>query len=367
MRPSPIKILVRHFLLFVSLAVAPVAWADSSVTTRRSVTQIADGIYMIRHPDAPDTFPQGNTTVIIGDRGVFVVDSCYLPSSAREDIAQIRQWTNKPVLWLLNTHWHNDHVQGNSAYREAFPQINIVAHEQTARQIAGYIPGYPSRFPAIAAQYQQMIDTGKDADGKAIPPTQIADLKNALAGKASVLKELEHNAIVTPNITFDHEFNVGLGNREVRVKFLGRGNTAGDAIAYLPREKIVVTGDLLDSPVPYLGGGFPADEIETLKKLDMLDASTIVPGHGDVLHDKVLLHDVIDFLRTVTDLVSKQVYAAGNGSRNLDKIRKRVMESLDLEKWRSKLGGSSQEDHEFFESFSLDGVITAAYARTWGR
>src|SRR5262249_22122129 len=88
----------------------------SAAGSQRMVTKLADGIYEIEHKDAPDHFPQGNTVVIIDDAGVLVVDSCYLPSSAREDIAQIRQWTNKPIRYLLNTHWHNDHNQGNAAY-----------------------------------------------------------------------------------------------------------------------------------------------------------------------------------------------------------------------------------------------------------
>ncbi|MCI0352946.1 MAG: MBL fold metallo-hydrolase, partial [Acidobacteriales bacterium] len=89
--------------------------ADSSSTKQRTVTQLAEGIYEIRHPDAPDQFPQSNTTVIIGDRDVLVVDSCYLPSAAREDIAQIKKWTSKPLRYLVNNHWHFDHTMGNRA------------------------------------------------------------------------------------------------------------------------------------------------------------------------------------------------------------------------------------------------------------
>jgi len=100
---------IRALAIFVLIMVGVSCWADSIATHERTVTKLAEGIYEIRHPDAPDTFPQGNTTVIIGDRGVFVVDSCLLPSSARQDIAQIKQWTDKPVLFLLNTHWHFDH------------------------------------------------------------------------------------------------------------------------------------------------------------------------------------------------------------------------------------------------------------------
>ena len=70
---------------------------DSVTTRERSTTPVAAGIYVIRHEDAPDTFPQGNTTVIVGERETLVVDSCYLPSSAKKDITKIQKWTTKPV------------------------------------------------------------------------------------------------------------------------------------------------------------------------------------------------------------------------------------------------------------------------------
>src|SRR5438270_2965672 len=106
-------------LATILIAVSALGFADSIATHARTVTQLADGIYEIRHPDAPDTFPQGNTTVIIGAKGVFVIDSCLLGSSTREDVEQIRKWTNKPVVYLLNTHWHFDHTLGNSIYAAA--------------------------------------------------------------------------------------------------------------------------------------------------------------------------------------------------------------------------------------------------------
>src|SRR5262245_61208386 len=98
----------------------------------RKVTTLADGVYEIEHRDESQS---GNTTVVVGDRQVLVVDSCFLPSEAREDIAQIRQWTDKPVTFLLNTHFHNDHNLGNRVYMEAFPMITIIAHVETKREM----------------------------------------------------------------------------------------------------------------------------------------------------------------------------------------------------------------------------------------
>ena len=91
-------------------------------------------------------------------------------------------------------------------------------------------------------------------------------------------------------LTFDHDFTVDVGNREVQVKFMGRGNTAGDAVVYLPKEKIVVAGDLVVYPIPYIYDGYPTEWIQTLQNLAQLDADSIVPGHGPILHDKAYIY-----------------------------------------------------------------------------
>jgi cyclase len=353
--------------LLLALIAAPAAFGDSVNTKERTVTKLAEGVYEIRHPDAPDTFPQGNTTVIIGDKEVLVVDSCYLPSSAREDIAQIRQWTNKPVRYLLNTHWHNDHVQGNTAYADAFPSLAIIARSETQKQIAEYVVRYFERFPNRAAQFKKMIETGKDERGEPLTEIDKRDLKNALAGLEPVGAELRNLVLRLPNLTFDRELDIDLGNREVQVKFLGRGNTAGDAVAYLPRGKILIAGDLLDSPVPYLGGGYPSEEIATLEKMAQVDAETIVPGHGDILHGKAYLYQVIALLKTVVSEVSEAIYRLGNGPRKLEAVKKEVQQKIDLNALRQQFAGDDIDNRNFFDTFSLPGLIEAAYAELWPR
>jgi len=271
------------FLYFLS----SLSFADSSVTTQRTITKLAEGVYEIRHPDAPDTFPQGNTTVIIGERSVLVVDSCLLPSSAREDVDQIRKWTNKPVSFLVNTHWHFDHTLGNGTYATAFPAIQIIAHKATCKTIADFNQGAVVRYPKRADRFKKILETGKNADGKPLSDNERKDYEHALAGLAPVVAEFNGIMQVNPNVIFDHELDIDLGNRPAEIKFLERGNTAGDTVIYLPNEKILMTGDLVDHPVPYLFGGFPVDFVNTLHVLKKIDAQTLVPGHGDVLHDKL--------------------------------------------------------------------------------
>jgi len=334
-------------------------FADSTSTTQRTVTKLADGIYEIRHPDAPDTFPQSNTTVVVGEKAVLVVDSCLLPSAAREDIEQIRQWTNKPVTYLLNTHWHFDHTLGNRTYAEAFPSIQIVAQKNTQKVIADFNPGAVERYPTRAQRFQKILDSGKDADGKVLTPGDRKDYEKSIAGLAPVVAEFKTTSQVVPNVSFEKELNIDLGNRPVEIRFLGRGNTAGDAVVYLPNEKLLITGDLVDHPVPYLFGGFPLDQVNTLQALTQFDANIIVPGHGDVLHDMSYIHQMIDFLKAVNTAIEKEV----NGGKTAEEVKDSFPKSFNVKTWKEKFAGASAEDGEFFDG-SFEGLVKASYAQT---
>src|SRR3954465_4326383 len=234
------------------IALLPLAaLADTANTSARTLTKLGDGIWEIRHPDAPDGVPQGNTTVIAGDKAVLVVDSCLLPSSAKQDIEQIRKWTPKPVTWLVNTHWHFDHTAGNAAYADAFPGLQIVAHEHTKKMIESFNPGAVARYPGRQQRFEKMLQMGKDQDGKPLTDALRADLKKSLTGLASVVAEMKGLVQLVPNVVFEHELRLDLGNREVQVRFLGRGNTAGDTVVFLPREKLLLAGGPLAPPPPH--------------------------------------------------------------------------------------------------------------------
>jgi cyclase len=342
---------------------------DSGKTLERTVVKLAEGIYTIRHKDAPDTFPQGNTTVIIGDREVLVVDSCYLPSSAREDIADIRKWTNKPVRYLVNTHWHFDHTMGNGTYWDAFPGLNIIAHVETARQSAGYNPGWFERFPKRGDRMKQTLETGKDNNGKVLSEGERKEYADAIAGIAPVQDEFKTILDRNPNVTFDSEMDVDLGNRTVRIMHLGRGNTAGDAIILLPNEKIIMTGDLVVHPVPYMFGGYPKDFGVTLHKLDQLNFETMIPGHGEVMRTteaRAYVRLLIDFIEDVTAQVSAETHRLGSGAANLPAIRDSVTKKIHVALWRRKFAGDNKDEQDAFDT-TFAAMITAAHAEISSR
>ena len=359
---------VANFLFIFALCSAAFA-ADSVKTAERSFVKLAEGVYAIRHKDAPDTFPQGNTTVVIGEREVLVVDSCYLPSAAREDIAQIRQWTTKPVRYLVNTHWHYDHTMGNGTYWEAFPGLSIIAHAETAKQSANYNPGWFERFPRRADAFKRVLAEGRDNNGKALSDGEKKEYEEAIRGLEPVHAEFRALRDKTPNFTFDSALSIDLGNREVQIRHMGRGNTAGDTIVYLPKEKILVSGDLVVHPVPYMFGGYPSDFVKTLGKLNQMDFQTIVPGHGEILRggqgrEYIVL--LAGFTNAVLAEVGKQINLIGNGQRNLEPVRQAVQKNFDVAPWRQRFAGADKDNQDFFDT-TYAGLITAAHAEIWGQ
>jgi glyoxylase-like metal-dependent hydrolase (beta-lactamase superfamily II) len=295
-----------------------------------------------------------------------------LPSSAREDIAQIRQWTDKPVRYLLNTHWHNDHNQGNASYADAFPALTIIAQNETAKMMALRVASYLSDYPHRMELFQQEIDSGRYPSGTPLTESEIEDLKNAVKGgraaSDAVSAEFRNLRVKLPNVTFDHELGIDLGNREVQMKYLGRGNTVGDAIVYLPKEKILIAGDLVDSPVPYLGGGFPIEQAATLKRAVELDFETLIPGHGGVLKGKTFVQQEIELIEMVIAAINQEIGRTNaDPHRRFDEIKKAVERSVDVNAWRQKFAGDDPNDRDFFEVFTWPGLLEAAHAEMWPR
>ena len=338
-------------------AAAPLM-AASVKTTERSVIDLVNGVHVIRHPDAPDGFPQGNTTVVIGERGVLVVDSCLLPSSTRQDIEQIRRWTKKPVLYLVNTHWHFDHTLGNRTYAEAFPGLSIIAHAETRRIIGANNPGAMARYPKRVERFRERLQSGKTADGKPMTDSDRKDYEDAIAGIGPVVEEMSKTTQRTPDIGFRDQLDVDLGDRRVEIRWLGRGNTVGDTVVFLPDESILAAGDLVVHPVPYLFGGFPVDFVTTLKALLGLRARTIVPGHGEIQRDTVYVERLIELQDTVNREMEKEI----NDGLTLEEAQAKAPEAVDQAAWRRRFAGDNEEDGSTFDS-TFAALVKASYTQ----
>jgi glyoxylase-like metal-dependent hydrolase (beta-lactamase superfamily II) len=299
------------------------------------IERVADGVYVILHDNATEEWPHGNTGVVVGETGVLVVDSTYLPSRARADIALIRKVTDKPVRYLAYTHWHFDHNNGGIAYRQAFPAVDVVSARDTARYIElngvwwsrrQAAPGSSHR--KALASLEAQLASGKDEKGQPLASERRRALAADVAHRKGELEELAGLQIVTPNLTFVDTLTLTLGRRRVELRNWGRGNSPEDVTVHVPDAQVLFTGDLVvQSPLPYPFASWPVSWIGVLDALDAHPATTLVPGHGPVLHDRTYLRQVRALLAASNARVEEKLRAGHTleqiqGEVTLDDVRR---------------------------------------------
>jgi glyoxylase-like metal-dependent hydrolase (beta-lactamase superfamily II) len=124
-----------------------------------------------------------------------------------------------------------------------------------------------------------------------------------------------------PTVTLDHRLTLFRGSREIRLEFFGRGHTGGDVVVYLPAERVLITGDLLSTGIPYMGDGYVPDWIETLERLEELEFDVVLPGHGQAFREKERIAYfkayLVDFWTQVAQLHRAGV-AAEEAARRID-------------------------------------------------
>ncbi len=282
-----------------SLVLAAVAAAAPDRQPPRRI-QIADGVFLFMTQPYGAAGLDGNSIAILSNDGVLVFDSNGTPAAAEAVLAGIRTLTDKPVKFLVNSHWHWDHWYGSEVYTRAFPAMQIVAHDKTRELMMGPAlefnrPGLETQLPGYIASLEKRVAAG-DAS---TPPANRSALQQELEQARFFLDQKRGARHVFPTITFSDEMTIDLGERTIQVLHYDRAVTPGDAFLYMPKERILITGDLLVNPVPFALSCYPTGWLRTLEKIDSLDASVIVPGHGEPLHDKTLLRTTIGVMRAL--------------------------------------------------------------------
>jgi glyoxylase-like metal-dependent hydrolase (beta-lactamase superfamily II) len=225
---------------------------------------------------------------------LLVVDTHSKPSAAAALIAQIRtEVSPKPVRYLVNSHFHWDHTQGNPAYRKAFPNVRILASESTRQLMReGAAERLKSSLDSAAQAleaYRKRLAGAKEAAEKAYWQRMVSDTE-------SFLKEMKDYAPELPDVTVRGDLVLHDKAQELQVVFRGRGHTAGDVSVWSPSRKCIATGDLAHGAVPYMGDGFPLDWPRTLSGIGMLDFDKMLGGHGDIETGRQRLDQMRDYL-----------------------------------------------------------------------
>ena len=256
-----------------------------------SFTQLSPNAYAYTAEGDP------NTGIIIGDDAVLVLDTQATPVMAQDVIRRIRQVTDLPIKYVLMTHYHAVRVLGASAYKAEGCE-HIIASADTRDLIvergeqdkASEIGRFPRLFQNV----------------ESVPP-----------------------GLTWPTLTFTGKMTLWLGSLEVQLLQLGRGHTKGDTVAWLPQQKILFSGDLVEfDATPYAGDAYFKDWPQTLDNLAALQPEQLVPGRGAALTTPALvaagLQGTRDFIADVYRSVEQGV-AAG---KDLNAVYKDTMARL---------------------------------------
>jgi cyclase len=261
-----------------------------------------------------------NNVVIVNDRDVVLVDDGTTPAAARAFLEDIKLITNKPVSAVVNTHFHYDHTDGNSVFP---PDVQIIAHEyvRTAITTFNVLDREPfktsqaDRLPVQIASLKEQIAAAKDSARK-------TELANQLASAQALSDQLKEIKPTPPNVTYSSKMVLYKGGREIQLLFLGRGHTGGDTFVYLPRERIVCTGDMDEGArVAYMGDAFFDEWIASLESLKKLDFTLVLPGHGRPFRDKSIITVFQSYLKDLTAQVTalrKQGVTPEEAARRVD-------------------------------------------------
>lgn len=240
---------------------------------KESFAELADGVYCLTAEGDP------NSGVIVGDDGVMVVDARATPAMAQDLVRHIRTVTDKPIKHVVLTHYHAVRVLGASGYGAD----NVIASDETWGLIkergeqdkASEIQRFPRLFKAL--------------DG--VPP-----------------------GLTWPTLAFRDRIVMWMGAREVHVIYAGRGHTKGDSVVWLPKEKVMFSGDLVEyGATPYCGDAYFADWPTTLDGLAAYGAEMMVPGRGEALKSRAEVDKALaqtrGFLTDLTGVVRENVAA----------------------------------------------------------
>jgi len=284
---------------------------------RFDVKKVADGVWVA--VAAPAYKVNCNTAIIENDDGVMVVDTHSKPSAARVIVGRLREMTAKPVRYVVNTHFHWDHWHGNEVYPAAYPSAEIVTNQLTreamVRKGLKRIQDHRRTVPAEVATLR--------ADLAAAPPAQRAKLERDLALAEAYLAEVTALKPALPTIAFEQTMKLYRRDREIQLLHLGRAHTEGDVFVYLPKEKVVITGDAVIGWTPYMGDGYPEDWTATLDRLAQLDFTHVIMGHGDVA-GREWLHTFRAYVHDMVETVRRE---AATGA-TLDEVKQRVTATL---------------------------------------
>jgi len=290
-------------LLEVSIVRAAYARAQAATAGGKlfDIEKVTDSVYLA--VARPAVVGNCNAVIFENSAGLLVVDTHSKPSAVASLVAQIRkEITRKPVRYVVNTHFHFDHAQGNPGYVKEFSKLEIVASEVTKKLMAELaekrLEASLDPIPASIAQAEERAAKAKSSEERAYYTDEARQWKAYLA-------EMKDYRVALPTITFAESYVIKDKAQEIHLSFHGRAHTASDVVVFSPQRKVLAAGDLIHGSFPNAVDGYPREWPATLDAVERLGFSYVAPGHGPVQTSRTPLRNMRNYIEELTERVAE--------------------------------------------------------------
>jgi glyoxylase-like metal-dependent hydrolase (beta-lactamase superfamily II) len=342
--------------------VSPLRQEDGYLYEARRLT---DRVHVIAQPQPFHLQPLGNVTVVEQADGLVLVDAGGSRGSAERVIELVRTISNKPVKAVIITHWHGDHPLGAATFRKAWPKVEIIATNRTRDHLLGEAteayPRTPDASANQALQTQIVEAAGRlhtASAGPELTPEERSGFEQAAREVTHYARDMDGTTLAVPTRTFTEQLVLADRAAPVEVSFFGRANTDGDAVVWLPKQRVLATGDVVVAPFPFGFGSYPAEWLSVLEKLKRFDFAYLVPGHGAVQTDRRHL----DRMAALIADTRAQVGALVAKGASLDDVRGKV----DLRDHARVLTADNPWLRRWFDRYWTEPFVASAYKEAKG-
>ena len=340
------------------LAALPLGFSGLAAAAEEfSVSRLSANVFAVLRNDPPGFAVESNSGFIACGDQLVVVDTQSNEATTRRVLNAIRSHSDKPVRYVINTHWHDDHIVGNRIYRDAFPAARFIAH----RESLAYLPGegkanrdkFHRAIPEAIAGLRKTLQAGKNSAGQPLTDEQRASLASDIQLGEGYLSVPDDFVPVLADVPVSTELSVREAGCVIDVLALGNAHTTGDLVVRVG--DVVFVGDIIGWPVPLVG----ADQSRvrqwsgTLQRIRDLGASIIVPGHGPVMRDYAHLDRTSTLMTTITQRVDE---ARARGD-TLESARGRI----DLGDLRRQFARDNPVHGALFDAYVAGPAVTNAW------
>jgi cyclase len=277
------------------------AQAQTAEATLFTIEKVADGVFAALA--RPQALTNSNAAIFVLDRDVLVVDAHSKPSAAAALLAQIKkEVTDKPVRYLVNSHFHWDHTQGDTTYKKADPKVEIIASSATKQLMMTL---QRDRLKESLDSVPGLIDAVRSRLSRATTAAEREWCNDQLRQLTAYQQEMKDYPLELPTVTFDKTHVIKDRSGELQLAFNGKAHTAGDIQVFSPSKRVVASGDAIIGFLPNLNDGFPRPWPKTIDTVGGWKFDHIIAGHGPVQNGRARMGQFRNYIEDLTARVER--------------------------------------------------------------